>query len=165
MDAPAQTLPRVEPGHETPLLKLPRQEGVGVEDKPGDPNYPKHITHPYGGTLIATDADHEETINASIAALPPKPAAPVFHFADECSLLLKRDLTVMEIAFCNSVETAAKQVPPVPGLDTPPEPDEEPSEEIKVPVLVSHDTGEQPAVGSPVDPPPTLEPPVISVQE
>jgi hypothetical protein len=131
---PEQTLPRVEPGHESPLLKLPTVEnGAQVKDNVTPSDYPKHVTHPWGGTVIAKDAEHEATILASIAALPAKPAEPVFTFGDECATLLGRDLTADERTFCNSVETAAHKAYEAGVATAVPPDDQEPDEVIQIP--------------------------------
>ncbi len=133
-----QTLPRVEPGHESALLKLPKQEyGDHVKDAVETSDYPKHVEHPYGGTVIAKDAAQEASILKSFAALPPKEPDPVFEFGEECATLLGRELTADEQAFCNAVETAAaKQYEAGNRAFAPLEPEAEPDEVIQVPKLV-----------------------------
>lgn len=115
MEIPQQKLPMAEPGHMAPDIKMPRVEGatddqsarIATETAAGTNQYPKHIEHPYGGTVVANDAEHEATLQASMAALPPAPEEPTFKFAEECLMLLKRDLTAVERAFCEEIETAA----------------------------------------------------------
>lgn len=72
MEAPQQTLPRMEPGHVSDQ-KLPRVEGVGVHDDVATSEYPKYIDHPTRGLTLAHDADHEAMLREEIANLPPAP--------------------------------------------------------------------------------------------
>ncbi len=109
MEVPEQKLPRVEPGHESPLVKMPRVEGEGVKDDVQPSDYPKHVRHPWGGTVIANDADHEATILKSFESLPPQEDEDDgLKFADEVTVLVGRNLTATEKAFCAEIEKAAE---------------------------------------------------------
>lgn len=117
MEAPQQTLPAVEPGHAIPKeLKLPKVEGEGVRDAPGDPDYPKMVPHPVHGTVKATSAEHEAQIAADIAELPP-PAPPTAD--DERNTKIEqaigRPMTDAEKDFIDELEAASRKPPVQPS--------------------------------------------------
>jgi hypothetical protein len=110
MEIPAQTLPRVEPGHAVPeKMVLPRVEGVGVKDAPGDPDYPKMVPHPIHGSVMALSADHEQEILTQIADLPPAAPPTDDQVRDaEIEKALKRPMTDSEKAFVSELEMASR---------------------------------------------------------
>lgn len=96
MEAPQQTLPRMEPGHVSDQ-KLPRVEGVGVHDDVAPSEYPKYIDHPTRGLTLANDADHEAMLREEIANLPPVPPPTQEALAKaELEKTLGRPLTDLE---------------------------------------------------------------------
>ncbi|MFP5230945.1 MAG: hypothetical protein ACLGXA_25290 [Acidobacteriota bacterium] len=68
MEIPEQKLPKLEPGHAEPGMKLPRVEGVGIKDETPTSEYPKYIAHPVRGQTLARDAEHEKMLLAEITA-------------------------------------------------------------------------------------------------
>lgn len=119
MNFSAQTLPAVEPGHAIPKgapgeMKLPRMEGEGVKDAPGDPGYPKMVPHPIHGTVKAISAEHEAAIKAEVAALPPAAPPTVEQARDaEIETAIGRPMTDSEKAFVAELEAATRNKPSV----------------------------------------------------
>ena len=169
-----QKLPAVEPGHESPLLKLPRVEGVGVKDPTPESEYPKMIPHPIHGQVKALSAEHEALLVEQIAKIPaPEPAdedLDVLHIEN----LLKRKLTGVEKAFVLEVGAAIdskEEITPFDDEDAhaavlhaevPPESEEEPDEVI-IPVAEAQGSSEPEPLK--VDAPteePKAEPDVVS---
>lgn len=67
-----QKLPAVEPGH-TSNQKLPRVEGVGVQDAVVPSAYPKWVNHPRRGLTLAETPEYEAMLHLEISMLPAEP--------------------------------------------------------------------------------------------
>ena len=115
MQVPAQTLPRMEPGHVS-NQKLPAEHLANLKDPTPESEYPKVIRHPIRGEYTVKDADEEKMILAEIDEYNAKVNAPEdedgdehFVFADEVKVLTGRELTDAEKAFCAEIQKAAQK--------------------------------------------------------